>query len=391
MKIALLTSYYPSPRHMWDGRSAHETVKELAKMADVRVFLPLSRYPKWVQRFKPLPDEKNKDFVPDGPPVTFHYYPAAPLISRALNGRAIANALSDEVRAWRPDVILSYVIYPSGYGAVEVGKRLGIPVVITATGSDLNRNPGPLIYWQRRHALRHADMVQTVSHDLARTAVTLGAHAADTHAILNGCDTTLFYPQDRLAARQLLGLPADQEIALYVGRYDVRKGLVELIEAAAELRQRRPHLHTYLLGSGPDENVLRDCIQQFSVQDVVHLAPPVSGDRVATWNAAADIGVLPSYMEGCPNVIVETLASGRPVVATNVGGIPELVDDTCGRLVPARAAQPLAAAIDEVLSLHWDASEISRAHSRSWKDVAVQMYEGLEHAIERGRRGRVSL
>jgi glycosyltransferase involved in cell wall biosynthesis len=82
-------------------------------------------------------------------------------------------------------------------------------------------------------------------------------------------------------------------------------------------------------------------------------------------------------------VVVEALAAGRPVVATNVGGIPELVDDTCGRLVPMQNVPALAKALDDVLSQTWSASAISSRHSRSWNDVAGELYRILEESISR--------
>ena len=75
------------------------------------------------------------------------------------------------------------------------------------------------------------------------------------------------------------------------------------------------------------------------------LVPSCHTNDVALWMAASDLVTLPSYAEGCPNAVVEALSSGRPVVATNVGGIPELVNETCGRLVPAKDVPALAAAL----------------------------------------------
>jgi glycosyltransferase involved in cell wall biosynthesis len=97
--------------------------------------------------------------------------------------------------------------------------------------------------------------------------------------------------------------------------------------------------------------------------------------------AASDLITLPSYREGCPNVVVEALASGRPVVATNVGGIPELMDDTSGRLIPARDPQALAGALDQVLSRSWQAEEIAGRHSRSWADVSMDVADVLSRTI----------
>ena len=111
------------------------------------------------------------------------------------------------------------------------------------------------------------------------------------------------------------------------------------------------------------------------------LIPPCPTDKVALWISAGDLVTLPSYAEGCPNAIVEALSSGRPVVATNVGGIPELVDDTCGRLVPPKDVPALAAALDTVLSQTWDANAIVARQSRSWTQVADQLYRTLREVL----------
>ena len=87
---------------------------------------------------------------------------------------------------------------------------------------------------------------------------------------------------------------------------------------------------------------------------------------------AADVFCLPSYSEGCPNVVVEALACGRPVVATKVGGIPELVRDGCGILIAPRDAAELRGALDQALSARWDREEIARTSARSWASVAAE-------------------
>jgi glycosyltransferase involved in cell wall biosynthesis len=103
--------------------------------------------------------------------------------------------------------------------------------------------------------------------------------------------------------------------------------------------------------------------------------------------AAADLVTLPSYMEGCPNVVLEALASGRPVVATNVGGIPEILSDECGRLVPPRDAGALAQALASVLDRTWDAEAISAHGSRSWETVAAELLEVFESLLSVRAKG----
>ncbi len=116
--------------------------------------------------------------------------------------------------------------------------------------------------------------------------------------------------------------------------------------------------------------------------DSIELVPACFSADVARWMAAADLVTLPSYREGCPNVVIEALASGRPVVATNVGGIPELMDDSCGRLVAAMEVPALATALNDVLEQSWNAEEIAGKHNRSWGDVADDLYRALESVVE---------
>ena len=101
--------------------------------------------------------------------------------------------------------------------------------------------------------------------------------------------------------------------------------------------------------------------------------------------AAADLITLPSYMEGCPNVVLEALACGRPVVATNVGGIPEIMNGDCGRIVPPRDPTALALALASVLDRSWDAAAISAHGSRSWSTVAAELMEVFESLISNRR------
>ena len=101
--------------------------------------------------------------------------------------------------------------------------------------------------------------------------------------------------------------------------------------------------------------------------------------------AASDLVTLPSYSEGHPNVLVEALACGRPVVATPVGGIPEVVDAESGILVPARDASALAVALVQALDRHWDEAALARKFSRDWRQVAEDTLEACEEALDESR------
>jgi glycosyltransferase involved in cell wall biosynthesis len=317
--------------------------------------------------------------------VSYYDYPALPLISRPFNGGMAARVLLPHVRGFAPDLIFSCFVYPDGYAALKIGKALSVPVVTQSIGSDINRIGDPISVMHTRTVLRESDFLVTVSGDLRTKAVAMGASQEKTRAIVNGCDLSVFHVRDRLEARQKLSIDSASEAVVYIGRMDVKKGLRELVEAAASLHQQRSNLHVYMVGEGPDRPLIESAIRARNASGYIHTLPACAFDDVAVWMAAADLVTLPSYMEGCPNVVLEGLACGRPVVATNVGGIPEIISDECGRLVAPRESASLSRALASVLDRGWDAKAISARGSRSWSTVAAELLEIFESLVPNHR------
>jgi len=385
MRVAVITRYFPTSHEPWAGHSAYQTLRFLAKRCELKVFYPESRYPPLLTPKSRAGREIDFNHRPVGVDAEYIPYPALPAISRPLNGWSAARSVVAPVRAWQPDIILNYIVYPDGDAALRVARELRIPFVVTAIGSDLNVIP-PLCGGLTRRVLREADFTITVSGDLLRTARSLGAPIERSGAVLNGCDTGIFHPRDCASARVALGIPGDMEVIVYVGRLDLAKGLGELVSSVSSLRDRRPRLRCYIVGDGPARQPLAEAIAGQNADEQISLMPSCSTEEVANWMAAADVITLPSYREGCPNVVIEALASGRPVVATRVGGIPELMDDASGRLVPARDADALASALDQVLGQPWSPEAIAGRHSRSWSDVSDDVETILRATLERSTK-----
>jgi glycosyltransferase involved in cell wall biosynthesis len=387
MKIAVVTRYFPSSAEPWQGRSAYQTLRRIAGQADVQVFYPNAAYPSWLKPSSRSYDQLDRSYSPPGVRAGYFDYPAVPVLSRPLNGWMAAHVLLPPIRAFAPDLIFSCFLYPDGYAALKIGKALSVPTVAMSIGSDINRIGDRISAAHTRTVLRESDFIVTVSHDLCAKAVAMGARPEKTRAIINGCDLSVFRVQSRTEARQKLGLDAGVAAIVYIGRLDVKKGLRELVEAAVSVHADRPSMHVYLVGEGPDRSVLASAIQAGNAGNYIHLMGACAFDDVATWMAAADLVTLPSYMEGCPNVVLEALACGRPVVATNVGGIPEIMDDACGQLVPPRNAGALSNALAAVLEKEWDAEAVSARGSRSWDAVAAELFAVFESvAAERKAR-----
>ncbi len=370
MKITVVTSYFPNSARPYGGNSAFHTLRFLKPHAAIEVISPHEHYPslKWLVpgRYETL----DRSYQPAEFKTTYFEYPAIPILSRPFNGPACARILLPYVRASRPEVILNYWLYPDGFAAVRAGRALGVPVIVGAIGSDIRRRNDPLTIRLVRQTMLEADGVITVSEELRERAIALGVPPEKVTTILNGCDTAVFHPGDREAARGELGCDPGGEIVLYAGNLFAAKGLGELLEAFVGLARSRPRARLVVVGQGPYGETLARRAAAAGLADRVILPGRRDAAGVAAWMRAADVFCLPSYSEGCPNVIVEALSCGRPVVATRVGGIPELVDDGCGMLIRPRDAAQLRQALEDALSKTWDSAAIARARTRGWDEVA---------------------
>ena len=279
------------------------------------------------------------------------------------------------------DVVLGSWAYPDGFAAVIAAKLLGVPCVVKLHGSDINLNaktsgPRRMIAW----SLPRAAKVVAVSRALADEVVALGVPRDRVALVMNGVDAELFHPRDRVAARTELGLPAGP-LALYVGNLKEEKGVLELGEAWRIVAREMPEATLVVVGGGPLKGALEAIVGPLG--DRVRMVGPKPLETIPTWMAAADLLVLPSRAEGTPNVVLEALASGRRVVASAVGGIPDLItSDELGTLVPPRAPDALAAAIVRSLHSPYNPATVATLGARGgWDASASALYEVLVGAV----------
>ena len=294
------------------------------------------------------------------------------MVSRALNGWSAARALLPRLRAFKPDLLLAYWIYPDGHAAVQVARRLGVPCVVGALGSDIHVRSG-VNERLTRQTIGAADALLTVSVAMRQAAIRdYGAAPDKVHTIVNGFNTGVFGPQPQAQARAALGVDADAQLVVYVGRFVEAKGLRELLASLQALAPTHPRLRLALIGDGVMRDELRSLIGRSGLDDRVLQPGGMEPAGVAQWIAASDVLTLPSWSEGYPNVVVEALACGRPVVATDVGGTREIVRADNGILIPPRDVDALSRGLAEALQRRWDHAAIAAAMRRSWDDVAVE-------------------
>ncbi len=231
----------------------------------------------------------------------------------------------------RPDVIDAHYVYPDGVAATWIGRRLGLPVVITARGTDVNLIPRYTV--PRRliqGAIRDATALIAVSAALKQALVGLGAPPDKVAVLRNGVETTLFRPpDDRATVRAALRLTGPTLIS--VGLLIERKGHHRVIEALAAL----PGYTLLIVGDGPERPRLAAMIERLRLGDRVRLLGSRPHDELPALYGAADALVLASSREGWANVLLEAMACGTPVIASNVWGNPEVVRSSAAGLITA--------------------------------------------------------
>jgi teichuronic acid biosynthesis glycosyltransferase TuaC len=388
-RIALVTPMLPVPHDQTRGRYIHETAKALAKLADVKVFFQQSRYPR-LPLMAPrsfIDGHVGKDYQIDGIDVDAFTYPVLPIVSRAINGHVSSLLLTPRIKRFKADLVLAYWVYPDGFAALRSARQLGLPCVVGALGSDIHVRSG-INNTMTRRTIDGVDALLTVSEAMRQTAIKdFGAQADKVHTIVNGFNTSVFKARDQLELRSALGMAADEQSIIYVGRFVEAKGMRELVTAFAKLCPHRPQARLSLVGDGVMRDELHQMIDSAGLSDRVRMPGGLAPEQVAQWIGASDVLTLPSWSEGYPNVVVEGAACGRPVVATDVGGTREILHEGNGILIPPRQADALHDALDLALSKHWDHAGIAGAMRRTWDDVAQDTLAVCEAVLQQRRKG----
>ena len=246
-------------------------------------------------------------------------------------------------REKRFDVIHAHGLLPGGMAAVLLSKTFGLPCVCHARGSDVNVYPyeSKANFVLTRYVIENCDAAVATSKALAEKMSSMSRVKRQIRVLYKSVDTKLFSPaKDKAVLRKQLDIPPDAFVAIFVGGLTRDKGIMELIEAWKEVSKKRPEALLVTIGSGPLHN---DLVHVGQSVDVCGTKP---NTQVALWMKASDVLVLPSHNEGLPNVVLEAMACGLPVVATSVGGIPEaVVHGETGFLVAAGACPELASRI----------------------------------------------
>jgi len=383
MKVLVVTNLFPTPWDLRRGAFNRQQFQRLGERHDVHVLTAVD----FRERKGPA---RHVVRVPGVVARHFTFW-HPPGIGRFLNALCFLLCVlwqhGRRLRSEGYDVLLASWAFPDAVAGGWLARWLGIPYLAKVHGSDLNiQAEATLRRPQVRHALQQAGMVITVSRALADKAAALGVSPERIVTLYNGVDTRLFQPGDRIAARRRLGLPPEVPIVLYVGNLKASKGCHDLIRAFPTLVTRHHDARLVYVGDGPDRTSLESLASTLCSAPAVRFAGAADHAALVDWFRAADVLCLPSHNEGVPNVVLEAMACGTPVVATAVGGIPEILPAHAGILVPPHEPRELALALVASLDRHYDNAAIA-AHAAGfrWDDNIDRLEQALAQVLGEAR------
>jgi glycosyltransferase involved in cell wall biosynthesis len=394
-RIVVYSSLFPNAAQPNAGLFIRERMFRVGRRLPLVVVSPKPWFPgqalirRFRPHYRPLPAKRE---VQDGVTVLFPRFLALPGVLRGLDGLFMALGSFLTLRRLKRqgyNLIDAHFAYPDGHAAVRLGRWLGLPVTVTLRGTEVPHSRNPALRPKLQAVFREAAKVIAVSDSLRRLALSLGLPADKAVVVGNGVDTDKFQPVDRQAARRRFGLPAEAKCLVTVGALVERKGFHRVIDCLPALLAHHPELHYLIVGGASPEGdlsaELRAQVARLGLDDRVHFLGPVPPEELKWPLSAADVFVLATRNEGWANVILEAMACGLPVVATDVGGNREVVaHDTLGRIVSFGDQAGLTRALDEALGRDWDREAIrAYALANDWQG-RVDRLVGIFHDLTAG-------
>jgi glycosyltransferase involved in cell wall biosynthesis len=394
MRVLVYTTLYPNAVDANLGvfirnRLAHFTGQfghTMQVVAPVPYFPDLPVFRRW-HRFSRVPRVEEQNGV-----AVFHpRYLVTPKVGMSLYGLSMylgtMRAVERLRRQFDFDVIDAHFLYPDAFAAILLGMALRKPVVVSARGSDVHQysqlsTVRPLL----RFVLKRASAIIAVSQSLKEQIAGLGLPESQVRVIGNGVDLLNFFPKDQLAARRRLNLPLNRIILLSVAQLTPVKGIHHLIEAMTHLKLQRPDLLLLIIGGATDAayaSRLQKQVVECGLSEMVRFVEAQAHHQLCDWYNACDLFCLGSLREGWPNVLLEAMACGKPVVATRVGGIPEvLCSPEHGILVDRVDGDGFAEAIRQAIGRDWAAGRIiGYARANSWEHASAKQQSLFQEVL----------
>ena len=393
LRVLTFSTLYPNEAQPHHGIFVENRLRHLVGTGAVEsvVVAPAPYFPSSAPRFGRWSTYARIPRLERRNGVTVHHprYPVIPRYGTNLAPALLAAASLPTIQrvqreGYDFDLIDAHYMYPDGVAAALLGAWLGKPVVVTARGTDVNLIPRqffPRHLIQR--TLKHAAGLIAVSEALKDALVALGSSPEDVTVLRNGVDLDLFVPCDRGVARERLSLK--QPTLLSVGHLIERKGHDLVVGALPHL----PECLLLVVGEGPERGALAELSARLGVADRVRFLGALPHHELPELYGAADALVLASSREGWANVLLEAMACGTPVVASNIWGNPEVVrSSAAGRLMPERSPAGVAQAVRALFEMLPSRTATRRyAEEFSWDETSKGQIALFRRILDRSTLG----
>jgi len=390
IKTLLFSTLYPSSARPIHGIFVETRLRELLKTGEVetKVVAPVPWFPfsgeRWGEygRLAATPHFEQRN----GVDVHHPRYFLPPKIGMNIAPHTLAlGALPTIEKLMRDgfdfDLIDAHYYYPDGVAATLLSKWLSKPFVVTARGSDINQIarygiPKTLIRWSAHRAAASIAVSRALSDAMAE----LGIAREKLSVFRNGVDLEKFYPVSKTEARKKLDWPDDPTL-ISVGNLVENKGHHIAMESLTLL----PGYRLAIIGDGPERLRLQLLGQRLGVSNRVIFIGRVAQRNLSAYYSAADVLILASSREGWPNVLLEAMACGTPVIASNVGGVPEIITrPVAGRMMAALTPHALVDACNDLFAKYPDSTSVrSYAEEFGWDATTraqLDLFKEILHA-----------
>ena len=393
LRVLSVSCVFPNPVEPAAGLFVRHRLQSVARHADVTVIAPVPAIDYGNPRRRLLAGWAVPRECRDGALRVLHPRWLYPPLGGVVNAFCLAVRLMPLLRTHRNcDVIDAHWVHPTGIAVALASRFLPRPFVVTIRGNEIEHAQNRLMRASMAWALRCADAVIANSERLRKFAAGCGADPERICVIPNGVDCAIFHPRDRTTCRQVHDIPGDIPLVLSAGQLIKLKGHHRILTAIRDVAAVGRPAHLIIAGGpgrhGQYEAQIHQQIAALGMDARVRLLGQVPQEALAELMSAADVFCLASSREGWPNVVQEALACGTPVVATDVGAVPDMIpSEDYGSVVAPRDESGLREALQSALNRSWDRERISTlGQSRSWDRVAEQVLEEMRRVVHGSSR-----
>ena len=349
MKIMVISTMFPTKLRPTSGIFLANLMKELSQKVDQLIIITPRPYipkfltqikKKWMKwRIDPMIYRENRMEI-IRPFVLYFRSDKLRGISSILSYYSLIYSLRKYLINERIELIIGHRIIPEGIIATYLGKNFNVPVISWAIGSDIHyiAKRSMLNFYYTKKCLKNSTRILTTSRELEKCVKKISNGFIEINTFYRGINLTNFQDlNNKDIFKKKLKLKIHSKYILFIGRLTRNKGIYELAEAFINISKKHSDYNLLLIGEEIEKENLVKLFKNAGILDKVSFKGIIPHKEIAYYMNVSDLLLFPSWNEGLPNVVMEAMACGLPVVTSNVGGIPEIViNNITGLSVPAK-------------------------------------------------------